>query len=193
MRIAPFILLLLLALAGCASKPSNINNVCSVFAQNNGWIGNWHSAAKRAERQYGVPAHILMATIRIESGFDGRARPPRQKLLGVIPWKRPSSAYGYSQALDGTWEEYRRATGNSGARRARFSDAVDFVGWYHHTSNRRNGIPLHDAYNLYLAYYAGHGGYQRGVWRNNSGMQNAAARAARMADQYAAQMRQCGL
>lgn len=182
-----------LALAGCASKPSQINNVCSVFAQNNGWVGNWHSAARSAERRYGVPVHVLMATIRIESGFEQRARPPRRKLMGFIPWTRASTAYGYSQALDGTWDEYRRATGNRGARRTSFSDAVDFVGWYHRRSHEQNGIALNDAYNLYLSYYAGHAGFRRGVWRSNPGMQAAARRAATMAQSYAQQLRGCRL
>jgi len=182
-----------LVLAGCASKPSQINNVCSVFAQNNGWIGNWHSAARSAERRYGVPVHVMMATIRIESGFEQRARPPRRKLMGFIPWTRASTAYGYSQALDGTWDEYRRATGNRSARRTSFSDAVDFVGWYHRRSHAQNGIALNDAYNLYLSYYAGHAGYRRGVWRSNPGMQAAARRAANMAQSYAQQLRGCRL
>lgn len=182
-----------LALAGCASKPSQINNVCAVFAQKNGWIGNWHSAAQSAERKYGVPVPVMMATIRIESGFEQKARPPRRKLLGFIPWKRASTAYGYSQALDGTWDEYRDATGSRLARRTSFADAVEFVGWYHRRSHDQNGIALNDAYNLYLSYYAGHAGYRRGVWRNNSGMQAAARRAADMARSYDQQLQGCNL
>ncbi|MCT9000362.1 transglycosylase SLT domain-containing protein [Chelativorans intermedius] len=186
------ILLLLLAFAGCATTPHNINNVCAVFDQKDGWFGGWYDDAKRAERRYGVPVPVLMATIRTESGFQANARPPRRKLLGFIPWKRPSSAYGYPQALDGTWNEYRSQTGRWGARRSNFADAVDFVGWYHRESNRRNGIALDDAYNLYLAYYVGHGGYARGSWRNNAHARNAAARAATLARDYERQMRRCG-
>jgi Uncharacterized protein conserved in bacteria len=182
----------LLLLAGCASKPDRINNVCAVFDQKDGLFGGWYGAAKSAEREYGVPAPILMATIRVESGFDGSARPPRTKLLGFIPWKRQSSAYGYSQALDGTWDRYRRETGRFAARRGDFADAVRFVGWYHQTSHRTNGIALNDAYNLYLAYYSGHNGYAKGVWRGNAGLQKAAQRAASMASTYAEQMRRCG-
>ncbi|MCR4267144.1 hypothetical protein [Nitratireductor sp. ZSWI3] len=189
---AVVLLSLSLVLSACASTPARINNVCSVFDQKQGVLGGWYSAAKRTERQYGVPASVLMATIRIESGFRSTARPPRSKLLGFIPWKRPSSAYGYSQALDGTWDRYRRETGNWSARRSSFSDAVNFVGWYHYTSNRKNGIALNDAYNLYLAYYAGHAGYSRGAWRNNPQMQKSARNAARMADSYSEQMRRCG-
>lgn len=166
--------------------------MCAVFDQKDGLLGGWHADARRAERAYGVPASILMATIRIESGFEARARPPRATLFGFIPWTRKSTAYGYSQALDGTWERYRRETGKWSARRSHFPDAIDFVGWYHRTSHRTNGIALNDAYNLYLAYYAGHAGYARGTWRQNAGMRTAAQRAAKMAENYAAQMRRCG-
>lgn len=79
-----------------------------------------------------------------------------------------------------------------GAKRSDFADAVHFVGWYHYQSHVRNGIPLNDAYHLYLAYYAGHGGYSRGVWKNKPYMQRSARRAAAMADQYRAQMARCG-
>ncbi|MDZ5697102.1 transglycosylase SLT domain-containing protein [Chelativorans sp. M5D2P16] len=185
------VLFLLLVLAGCASTPDNINNACSVFQQRDGWFNDWYSAAKRTERTYGVPVPVLMATIRVESGFKANARPPRKKLLGFIPWKRPSSAYGYSQALDGTWAEYKRATGKPMATRRSFADAVDFVGWYHYRSNQKNGIALNDTYNLYLAYYAGHGGYARGNF--GSGTRRAAQKAAAMADSYARQIRSCGL
>lgn len=187
------LLVLLLTLAGCATAPQNINNACSVFSQRNGWFNNWYGAAKRTERTYGVPVPVLMATIRVESGFKGNARPPRSKLLGVIPWKRPSTAYGYSQALNGTWQDYKRATGRWNARRSNFSDAMDFVGWYHRRSNERNGIALNDAYNLYLAYYSGHGGYARGTWKNDPGVQRAAQRAASMASSYETQLRTCRL
>jgi hypothetical protein len=184
---------LLVALAGCATAPAQPSNVCAVFSEKGGWFNNWHRHAKRTEREFGVPVPILMATIYTESTFQPRARPPRTRLFGVIPWKRKSSAYGYSQALDGTWNDYRQATGRRTARRTNFADAVHFVGWYHHQSHRRNGIARNDAYNLYLAYYAGHGGYARGVWRSRPEMQRAARRTAERANTFAAQMRQCGL
>ena len=97
-------LVALVILGGCATAPRQISNVCAVFNQRDGWMDNWQTAAERASREYGVPVPILMATIYTESGFRPYARPPRQKILWVIPWKRPSSAYGYAQALDGTWK-----------------------------------------------------------------------------------------
>lgn len=189
LRLLP--LALMLVLTACATKPERINDVCAVFSQNTGWTGSWRQDAERASRKHGIPPHVLMATIRMESGFDARARPARRQVLGFIPWKRQSTAYGYSQALDGTWLQYQRETGRHGARRSRFADAVDFVGWYHNKSANALGIARNDTYNLYLAYYSGHGGYARGSWRNNTSIQNYARRTATMANNYAGQMQSC--
>ena len=89
--------------------------------------------------------------------------------LGVIPLGRQSSALGYSQALDGTWDEYRSATGNRRADRTDIRDATDFVGWYSNKSRERNGIALNDARNLYLAYHDGHTGFARGRTKPSHG------------------------
>src|SRR5690606_7414978 len=185
-------LVVLLGVSACATKPSQINNVCAVFAQNNGWMNNWRRDVAKASQKYGIPPHIMMATIRMESGFDSRARPRRKSMFfGLIPGPRISSAYGYSQALDGTWLQYQKETGNYSARRTNFGDAADFVGWYHNKSVRTLGIAPDDAYSLYLAYYHGHAGYARGSWRNNASIQGYARKTAEMAARYQAQMRTC--
>ncbi|CAN7560549.1 transglycosylase SLT domain-containing protein [Rhizobium sp. LjRoot98] len=189
MRIAFIVALLLLA--GCASAPRDTRNACAIFEQRDGWFNNWQRAANHAERQYGVPVHILMATIYTESGFRPNARPPRTKLFGFIPWKRQSTAYGFSQALNGTWSEYKQSTGNLLARRTKFSDAIHFVAWYHNKNSRKNGIARNDAYNLYLAYYLGDAGYRKGGWRGNTQLQKAAQRSANIANAYAKQLRSC--
>ncbi|GHD07893.1 hypothetical protein ACFOEZ_04335 [Tianweitania populi] len=183
--------LLMTALAGCASAPGNINNACAVFNQRDGFFDDWHAAAKRTERAYGIPVPILMATLRRESGFQSDARPPRTKLLGLIPWSRPSSAYGYSQALDGTWRQYRLETGRSLARRNSFADAVDFVGWYHARTVATKGVAPNDAYNLYLAYYLGWSGFDGGATRDNKGVQRYAREMAAMAKRYEVQLASC--
>jgi hypothetical protein len=181
----------LVLLAGCASAPHEIRNTCAIFEQRDGLFNNWRRAAERTEREYGVPVPILMATIYAESGFNPYARPPRTKLLGFIPWTRPSSAYGYSQALDGTWSRYQGETGHWGARRTNFADAIDFVGWYHAQSHAQNGIALNDSYNLYLAYYFGHDGYSQGAWKSNADIQRAAQRVSGMTSLYRTQLRSC--
>lgn len=181
----------MLALTACASQPDRINNVCAVFEQKDGWTNNWQRSAARAERKYGIPVPVLMATVRKESGFKTNARPPRKKILGFIPGKRISSAYGFSQALDGTWDQYRRESGNYGARRNSFDDAIDFVGWYHSKTVRTYGVSPTDTYNLYLAYYSGWSGYGRGSYRSNSGIQDYARETDSMARRYAAQLQNC--
>lgn len=192
MKIRLMLLLLVGILSGCAGTPTNTDNVCSVFDQRGGWFNNWYKYAKNTEKEYGVPVPVLMATIYKESGFNAKAKPPRTKLLGFIPWKRPSTAYGYPQALDSTWDHYKDVTGRRGADRDDFKDAVQFVGWYLYQSYKKNGVARNDTYNLYLNYYAGHGGYARGTWKNNQWMKGAAQRTAQMANQYQQQMRGCG-
>lgn len=127
MRIAFFIALMMCALTACATAPSRITNACAIFDQKDGLFNNWARQAKAAEARYGVPVPTLMATIYVESGFQPYAKPPRKYILGFIPWGRISSAYGYAQALDGTWAHYKAETGNWNASRSNFADAIDFV------------------------------------------------------------------
>lgn len=184
---------LILLMAGCATQPRNINNACAVFEEKGGWFNNWYRQARRVEKEFGVSVPILMATIRTESGYRARVKPPRTKLLGFIPWKRPSDAYGYAQALSSTWRQYQQATGRPGADRNDFGDAVHFVGWYHHRSHQKIGIPVDDAFSLYLAYYVGPTGYMREAWKNRPGVRKAASRMARRAEKYEGQIRHCDL
>ena len=184
------LIVVLLLLAGCGSVPDNTRNACAVFEQRDGLFNNWRRAAYRAEREYGVPVPVLMATVYAESGFRHNAKPPRRKLLGFIPWKRVSSAYGYAQALDGPWARYQRVTGRWAASRSDFADAVRFIAWYHHQSHLKNGIPLNNTYRLYIAYHEGHAGYARGRWSGPA--KQGAARATKIAGQYSKQLRNCG-
>lgn len=185
-------LVALVMLGGCATAPRQIGNVCSVFDQRDGWVNNWQSAASKASREYGVPVPVIMATIYTESGFQPYARPPRKMFLGFIPLGRPSSAYGYSQALDGTWARYQRETGRWGASRTNFADAAHFVAWYHYQSYLKNGIDRGDAYNLHLAYHLGHAAYAKGAYRGNALALKAAQRTATTANRYGSQLRSCG-
>lgn len=178
-------------LAGCAKQPTQTHNACAVLDQKKGFFNNWEKQAKAAERKYGIPMPIILATINTESGYKHNARPPRTKLLGFIPWKRQSTAYGYSQALNGTWDHYKKATGNWNANRKNFGDAADFIGWYHRESVRRNGVSPNDAGALYLNYYLGHGSYARGK-RGDSIAQRGASRTDATARRYDQQLRKCG-
>lgn len=184
-------LILLLAVASCGggykSPPRNLDNACSIIKQRPEYL----KAFRATERRWGVPVHVQMATIYHESRFDGDARTPHRYLLGVIPMGRQSSAYGYSQALDGTWDEYRRETGKRRAKRDRIRDASDFMGWYMNKTRERNGIPLYDARNQYLAYHEGHSGYSRGTYRRKSWLIRVADKVEDRALMYQAQLAAC--
>ncbi|HHH40308.1 MAG TPA: hypothetical protein ENK50_12140 [Sedimenticola sp.] len=189
-----WLLSLLLAVSGallvssCATTPpARVDDLCQIFREK----GGWYRDARASEKRWGTPIHVQMAIIRHESSFRDDARPPRRTLLGFIPWTRPSSAYGYSQAKDGTWEWYMRKSGNDGADRDDFDDAVDFVGWYTNTTQRLLGVSKWDAYNQYLAYHEGHGGYRRGSYRNKAWLKAVARRVERTARRYGAQLRGC--
>jgi hypothetical protein len=185
------LLLMTMLLSACASQPSNVNDICAIYDEKGGWFNNWYRYSRKVEKEFGVPAHITMATIWKESTFQARVKPPRKKYLGFIPGPRPSDAYGYPQALKSTWRWYRNETGRSGAKRQKFKDAIHFVGWYHDQSHRKNRVAKTDAYNLYLNYYLGHGGFARGAAAGNAHAREAARRVAAQAEKYRAQLARC--
>jgi hypothetical protein len=182
------LLIALLLLAACATAPPrNVSNACAIFAE----YDDWYPDAQAASRRWGVPLPVLLAIIHQESAFRSDAQPPRTWYLGFIPGPRPSSAYGYSQALDGTWDRYIAATGNHGADRDDFDDAVDFIGWYVNETAKRNRIAKSDAYHQYLAYHEGHGGFAKGSYRKKPWLMERAKQVRRQADRYSAQLARC--
>ncbi|MEM9582898.1 MAG: lytic transglycosylase [Pseudomonadota bacterium] len=183
---------LLLFLAACGSTgggdaPRDLDNACSIVSQN----PNWLREMKRVERKWGVPVHVQMATIYQESKFISDARPPFRYALGVIPMGRQSSALGFSQALDGTWEEYQRDQYQGRAKRERFGDAVDFMGWYMDGSEARLGISKFDTRNQYLAYHEGRTGFKRGSYNRKSWLVRIASEVADRGELYRAQLIGC--
>lgn len=169
------------------SAPRNLDNACALATER----PQYFAAMRASERRWGVAVPVQMAIIHAESRFIGDARTPVRYTLGVIPMGRQSSALGYSQALDGTWEEYQRETGNRRATRTNIRDATDFVGWYSNKSRERNGIALNDARNLYLAYHEGHTGFARGSFNAKPWLLGVADRVASRAQMYDQQLRSC--
>lgn len=173
---------------GGQKPPSNLDNACAIVKERPAY----YRAMKRTERRWGVPIHVQMAAIHQESKFVGDARTPHQYALGVIPIGRQSSAYGYSQALDGTWEEYQQETGNRRAKRNDIDDATDFMGWYMDGSTKALGISKWDATSQYLAYHEGRSGYARKSYLGKSWLVRVAGNVGSRARMYRAQLVSCG-
>lgn len=188
MRRCILALLLLFTVSACTtSPPRDVDNLCAIFAEKDGWYGD----AADVREAWGSSIPVMMAIIYQESGFQADVRPPRTKLLGFIPWSRPSSAYGYSQAKTTTWEEYERDAGRFGADRDDFADAIDFVGWYNQQSLKRSGISPQNSYGLYLAYHEGHGGYNRATYLQKPWLMAVARKVESRASQYQGQLLIC--
>ena len=181
---------LLMMLASCGggnfSAPRDLDSACAIADQRPAYL----RAMQETERKWGVPVHVQMATIYQESKFIGNARTPYRWALGVIPMGRQSSAYGYSQALDGTWEEYQDEE-NRGARRDRIDDATDFMGWYMTQSEAGLGIPKNDARSQYLAYHEGRTGYANGSHQAKPWLLEVASEVGTRAEMYEMQLMSC--
>jgi hypothetical protein len=189
MKKSLLIVFLSTALSGCFSTPAvEVSNICNLMDEE----VSWYRSVKASEKKYGSPAHVQLAIMYQESRFASDAKPPRQKLFGVVPWFRQSSAYGFAQAKDGTWEWYQLKTGNKDADRDDFDDAADFVGWYINQSSKLSGIAKSDAYNQYLAYHEGHGGFNKKSYLTKDWLMKVAKGVERNAKRYQQQLNQCG-
>ena len=180
------IILMAMMLSACAtSPPTNQADICSIFDEKRGWKKD----AKRAQKRWGSPVPVMMAIMKQESSFVDDARPGRVKFLGLPLWRK-SSSYGYSQAKDDTWRWYEKSIGRN-RDRDDFDDAIDFIGWYNHQSNKTNGIAKTDTYSLYLAYHEGHGGYRKRSYKNKKWLLSVAAKVRDQAARYSAQYKSC--
>lgn len=185
-------MMVLLLVASCGGRggdapPDTLDDACAILRAN----PQYKRAFRATERRWGVPMHVQMATIHQESKFVGDARTPFRYVLGVIPMGRQSSAYGYSQALDGTWEEYQNTTGRKRSRRHDIRDATDFMGWYMDGTHDRLGISMNDARNQYLAYHEGRTGYSRGSYNGKPWLMRVAAKVEERSKMYEGQLRRC--
>ena len=179
------IILSLLGISACSSIPSNTADGCSIFSER--YL--WYKFAKKTEKRWGTPIYIQLAIIRMESDFDWLARPERQKIFKVIPYKRPSSSLGYSQAVKGTWRQYKEETGNKLASRILFKDSVDFIGWYTTKSSQILKISKKDAFKQYLAYHEGWGNFKH--YKKNKKVIGLAKKVERQSKIYRKQLLKC--
>ena len=180
-----FFILVFFLITGCSSIPTNTANSCSIF--NERYL--WYKHTKKVEQKWGTPIYLQLAIIKMESDFDWLAKPPRHKIFKVIPYKRPSSSFGYSQAVKGTWEQYKKETGNKLATRIRFKDSVDFIGWYTNKTESILKISKKDAFKQYLAYHEGWGNFKN--YKQNEKVIKLAKKVEKQSNLYKKQLLEC--
>ena len=165
----------------------NTANSCVIFEQKK----NWHKSTKNSFDKWGVPIALQLAIINQESSFTQFAKPERKKIFGIIPGSRPSTAFGFAQVTNPTWNWYKTKTGNKNASRANFDDITDFIGWYVVQSEKIVGISKKDFYNQYLAYHEGQGGWKNGTHQNKKWLIEVAKNVERNANLYNNQLKEC--
>ena len=180
-----YLLFFFFLINSCSSIPSNTSNSCSIF--NERYF--WYKHAKKSEQKWGTPIYLQLAIIKMESDFDWLAKPPRQKLFKIVPYKRPSSSFGYSQAIKGTWKQYKIETGNKFATRTRFKDSVDFIGWYTNKTEKILNVSKNDAFKQYIAYHEGWGNYKN--YKNNKKVIGLANKVEKQSNIYKKQLSNC--
>lgn len=183
---------LLLFVASCGNSdfraPSNLDDACVIVRERPKYL----RAMQETEQSWQVPVAVQMAFIYQESKFIGNNRTPVKYMLGVIPMGRQSSAYGYAQALDGTWDDYKDARGGWGAKRDNIFHATDFIGWYMAGTEESLDVPRTNARDQYLAYHEGRGGYRRGSYKGKSWLLRIAGEVEARAVLYDLQLNSCG-
>ena len=179
------LIFIFISLLSCSSIPKNTSDSCSIFDEKY----FWYKHAKKVEKKWGTPIYIQLAIIKMESDFDWLAKPGRTKIFKVIPYKRLSSSFGYSQAIKGTWEQYKKETGNKLASRVRFKDSVDFIGWYTNKTETILKISKKDAFRQYLAYHEGWGNYK--YYKKNKKVIKLAKKVEKQSNIYKNQLNKC--
>ncbi len=179
------VIIFFLLISACSSIPKNTADGCSIFSER--YL--WYKHAKKTEKKWGTPIYIQLAFIKMESDFDWLARPKRLKIFKVIPYKRPSSSLGYSQAVEGTWKQYKEETNNKLATRTRFKDSVDFIGWYTNKTEKLLKISKKDVFRQYIAYHEGWGNYKK--YKEKPKIILLAKKVQQQSDKYKSQLNKC--
>ena len=179
------LIFILFILSACSSIPKNTQNSCAIFEER--YL--WYKHTKASYERWGAPIHLQLAFVKKESDFNWLAKPPRKKLFKVIPFKRPSSSFGYSQAVKGTWEQYKKETKNPLATRVRFKDSVDFIGWYTHKTEKILKISKKDTFRQYIAYHEGWGNYKN--YKKNQKIILLAKKVQKQSNRYKKQLEDC--
>ena len=186
--VAPIIPLLIMCSCSILSTDTMPqDNACSIVKTKR----SWERAVLRTEKKWNVSPGMQLSFILTESNFRPRAKTSKTYLWGIVPTGRLSSAFGYAQAIDSTWESYKKSSGKRFSSRTSFTDSVDFIGWYVNETHQKIGIPKNDAYNHYLAYHQGHRGFRLQAYRSKPNLIEAARRTAANTKKFDSQLAKC--
>lgn len=161
--------------AGHTQASDKLDDACDLFQQKIGW----RTITSEASEKWGIPVSVILAIMHQESRFKSTAA------------AKTSTAFGYSQALDGTWAEYQAEMNTSHAVRTSLSDSADFIGWYMTRTEEKIGLPLDDVAAHYLSYHEGPAGYRSKRWKKQSKLIQISENVAERAKVYEVQLRQC--
>ncbi|SFV55160.1 hypothetical protein MNB_SUP05-5-341 [hydrothermal vent metagenome] len=178
-------LFIIFLIQGCFSTPKiQADDICEVLDEK----VSWFQSVDQSEKKWDVDKSLILAFIHQESRFESNALPPKDSFFGLF---RSSSAYGFAQVKEKTWEWYQVKTNHHNAKRNEFSDVVDFIGWYVNKSSQRLKINNNDVVKQYLAYHEGQGGYEQKTYQQKPWLIRVAKKVKRRADLYKKQLKTC--
>ena len=164
MKIIIILVFLLIQSCGIFNRiPTSQDNACELLSHKS----SWRRAVNATEKKWGYHLRFNWLLLKPNQILEQEQKLPGN-FFRIIPTGRISSAYGYAQALNGTWDWYRKDTGKRSASRTDFSDSSDFIGWYVSQTNKKLKIPKSDVYRQYLAYHQGHAGFKSGRYKIKS-------------------------
>jgi hypothetical protein len=165
-----------------------IDNICHIMERRPSWDGE----LKNIEEKYNVSKFTILAFINQESSFKSDAKPPFKKIWRFIPtWNRQSSSYGYSQAINSSWDLFQMQTKNKESYRDNFYDSAEFIAWYLKKSNLINKIDLNDTFNLYLSYHEGWTGYNKKSYLKKTQLINISNKIIKIKNKYKSDYNNC--
>jgi len=174
-------------LVSCSSVPKYPENACKIFGEKYTYL----KYSRAASKKWNVPISSILAVINKESGFKRFAKPKRTKLFKIIPYRRPSSSFGFSQAVNKTWDLYKKENKKPVALRISFKNSSDFIGWYFWKTNKINKVSFNDTRNMYLNYYLGWEAYKNKVYQNDKKAIIFAKSVEKQAKIYKNQLQEC--
>jgi len=179
--------IIFLLIASCSSVPKYPQNACKIFGEKYFYL----KYSRASSKKWGAPISSILAVINKESGFKRFAKPKRKKIFKIIPYRRPSSSLGFSQAVNNTWDLYKKENNKPRALRISFKNSSDFIGWYFWKTNKINKISFTDTRNMYLNYYLGWEGYKNKIYKKDPKAIIFAKSVERQAKIYKNQLQQC--